>query len=127
MFAERRKYKRVKVAMALVAMESIVETSARMGTIKGISVGGVGIETKEPFNVDDLVELNFVLDNGYEFHDLVGRIVRVTPGESCFIMGIQFMDIKKSDRTCIGEYVEKKLQEKNNKNIIPCNNMIIFK
>ena len=124
---EKREYPRLSVTVIPLKMKIIDDKKeARHGIIKGIGAGGLGIEMQEQYDVDDLVLLSFILDQGYEFNDLKGKVVRVEKSIGCSIIGVQFVDITQDDRTKIKQYVNRELQKKDSRTI-SLKNIVIFK
>lgn len=99
----------------------------KKGIIKGISAGGIGVSIRNPLKENDVVSLNFILDRGFKFKNIIGRIVRVEKGLSNSIMGIEFQDILEENRARLTKYVNIKLKEKDKNNVIVQKNMVIYK
>lgn len=126
---ERRKYPRVEIKKTQVKMQEVLKNTdgLREGMIKGISAGGIGINMAEPFDVGDVVVMNFSLDEGHDFRAVKGRIVRIEKSHFDAIMGIQFVELAEDDMLKIEEYIKSKLQSKDKDSVIAYKNMVIFR
>jgi c-di-GMP-binding flagellar brake protein YcgR len=127
---ERRKYPRISVTMIPVEMNIVSKTEnieMKKGIIKTISARGIGIETQNPFRTGELISLNFSLEQGYEFSNLKGRVVRVMDGLFCSILGLEFSEVPEEDKSRIIKYVDMKIREPNRDSITSQNSTVIFK
>lgn len=129
MSRERRKYPRVEIKKTQVKMQEVSKNTGglREGMIKGISAGGVGINMVKPFDAGDVVVMNFSLEEGHDFKEIKGRIVRVEKSHFDAIVGIQFMEIAEDDLLKIKEYVKSKFQSTDKDSVIAYKNMVIFR
>ena len=129
MFRERRKYPRVLLRKIPVKVETTLNNGRNLkkGMIKGISAGGIGISIQSPFKKNDVVALNFILDRGFRFRNIMGRIVRVENGLFNSIMGIEFINVSEDDVSRLTKYIDIRLKEKDKYNVIVQENMVIYK
>lgn len=96
---EKRKYPR-KPFVARVGYNS----GTFLGFSRSVSAGGMFIETKEPISEGSKLKLAFNLDDG-------GPIVRATAEVRYVVtklgIGVEFVDLSPSDRSCIDVYKNK--------------------
>ncbi len=129
MLKERRKYPRVLMRKVSVEVETTPNNarSLKKGMIKGISSGGMGISIQSPYKKNDMVVLNFILDRGFKFNNIIGKIVRVENGLFNSIMGIEFLDLSEEDIARLKKYVDSRLKDKDKHDVIIQKNMVIYK
>jgi len=130
MHGEKRKHPRLQVDIVPVDLknaEEVVLEEKRNGTVKGISAGGMGILMENPFPKESLIKLDFVLDEGFEFMGMLGKIVRVESAEKASIVGVQFINPGEAEIARLEKYIEKKLNEKGMKKILLHDGTVIFR
>jgi len=111
---ERRAHERVPVVMLGVTFRSIniSEPLQILGYIKNISLGGMCVETREDIKTESILRLDFVLPDGKEFSDIIGKIVWVKRSENVNLAGVTFIKMGLFQRIKLFNSIKKILKVK---------------
>ncbi|MFH1767603.1 MAG: PilZ domain-containing protein [Candidatus Omnitrophota bacterium] len=110
--AERRKYPRINFIIVAYT-DSKNDSLANMSATKNISAGGLCIFVDKEVAKDTVLSLKITLPNGNPPIDAKGKVVWNRPCTMAYLskaanqfeVGIEFLDMKESDREAVAKYV----------------------
>ncbi len=89
--AERRKYTRVNVSVALdEVMEMSALTMREPGKVVNLSIGGFGVISEGLYQMGSMLSFGFTLPNGKALMNVRGKVVRVGKEEQGWYHGVVF-------------------------------------
>ncbi len=105
MIKERRIYPRIDADITPDELFNIRinEIFKKIGDIKNLSAGGVGLESDNKFNVGDEIFISFKLPGRVKYVDGLGKVVRLEGNQ----LGIRFIKMDFSDNVNVKMFVKK--------------------
>ena len=113
--AEQRRFKR---GQPQIGIRYTMQKKSRKGYMTNLSEGGclMYCHFSEPIQINEPVELSFVLKNSMNAIKVKGRVVRVMPFERSaqdvnYALGIEFLKIKEAQKKVIANYTRQFLAD----------------